>query len=166
VPPGGQANTFYDFIGNSPINLWQSEEDYGTLQTVSTRDVSTMLGPDSHLGRFPVPHSDTRINTTQHQPRERWYVDTICFLFALTRTSAAGIKYELVATVCTKGKKCVILLSLTAFTYLNRLTEVFCVKRNPSLLLLHLRSPSTSTNCTRLGRSIANQSAEILRMRV
>lgn len=44
VPPGGQANTFYDFVGNSPINLWQSGEDYSTLQTVSTQGMLGLLG--------------------------------------------------------------------------------------------------------------------------
>jgi hypothetical protein len=45
VPPGGQANTFYDFVGNSPLTLWQSGEDYGTLQTVSMgRHVIEMYG--------------------------------------------------------------------------------------------------------------------------
>ncbi|KAI0056427.1 hypothetical protein BV25DRAFT_1909846 [Artomyces pyxidatus] len=31
--PGGQQNTFYDFVGQSPINLWQSSEEYGVLHT-------------------------------------------------------------------------------------------------------------------------------------
>lgn len=32
VLPGG--NTFYDYVGQSPINVWQASEEYGTLHTV------------------------------------------------------------------------------------------------------------------------------------
>lgn len=36
LPGGGVANTFFDFVGQSPINLWQSPNDeYSTLHTVS-----------------------------------------------------------------------------------------------------------------------------------
>ncbi|KAI0261407.1 hypothetical protein BC834DRAFT_479510 [Gloeopeniophorella convolvens] len=31
--PGGLQNSFYDFVGQSPINLWQSSEEYGMLHT-------------------------------------------------------------------------------------------------------------------------------------
>lgn len=35
LPGGGVANTFFDFVGQSPINLWQSPNDeYNTLHTV------------------------------------------------------------------------------------------------------------------------------------
>ena len=27
LPGGGVANTFFDFVGQSPINLWQSPDD-------------------------------------------------------------------------------------------------------------------------------------------
>ena len=33
--PGGAQNSFYDFVGQSPINLWQSSEEYSLLQSVS-----------------------------------------------------------------------------------------------------------------------------------
>jgi hypothetical protein len=35
LPGGGQANTFFDFVGPSPVNLWQSSEDFAMLHTVS-----------------------------------------------------------------------------------------------------------------------------------
>lgn len=35
LPGGGQANTFYDFVGPSPVNLWQASDDYALLRTVS-----------------------------------------------------------------------------------------------------------------------------------
>ena len=42
LPGGGVANTYFDFVGQSPINLWQAPgDDYGLLQTVS--DVHILL---------------------------------------------------------------------------------------------------------------------------
>lgn len=35
LPGGGQANSYYDHIGSSPIVLWQSSEEYSMLQSVS-----------------------------------------------------------------------------------------------------------------------------------
>lgn len=37
LPGGGQANTFYDFVGPSPVNLWNSSDEYGVLKSVSLR---------------------------------------------------------------------------------------------------------------------------------
>ena len=37
LPGGGQANSYFDHVGPSPIPLWQSSEDYSVLQSV--RDV-------------------------------------------------------------------------------------------------------------------------------
>jgi hypothetical protein len=34
--PGGAQNSFYDFVGQSPINLWQSSEEYSMLHSVSS----------------------------------------------------------------------------------------------------------------------------------
>ena len=34
LPGGGVANTFFDFVGQSPISLWQSGEEYSTLSSV------------------------------------------------------------------------------------------------------------------------------------
>ncbi|THH12937.1 hypothetical protein EW146_g7230 [Bondarzewia mesenterica] len=33
LPGGGQQNTFVDFVGQSPINLWQSSDEFSTLHT-------------------------------------------------------------------------------------------------------------------------------------
>lgn len=35
LPGGGVANTYFDFVGQSPINLWQASEEYAMLETVS-----------------------------------------------------------------------------------------------------------------------------------
>ncbi|KAI1794712.1 hypothetical protein LXA43DRAFT_119499 [Ganoderma leucocontextum] len=73
LPGGGVANTFFDFVGQSPINLWQSPNDeYSTL----------------HTNDFPffirIPES-------------------IPPTIALEK--GAGVKYELIASVCVQGKK-------------------------------------------------------------
>ncbi|KAF8552577.1 hypothetical protein OG21DRAFT_1486082 [Imleria badia] len=72
LPGGGQANSYFDHVGPSPIPLWQSSEDYSVLQS---QDLPFLIRiPES------IPPS-----------------------IALER--GAGIRYELVATVCTLGKK-------------------------------------------------------------
>ncbi|KAH7921057.1 hypothetical protein BV22DRAFT_756639 [Leucogyrophana mollusca] len=72
LPGGGQTNSYFDFVGSSPVNLWQSSEEYGMLHS---QDLPFYIRiPES------IPPS-----------------------IALER--GAGIRYELVATVCTLGKK-------------------------------------------------------------
>ena len=34
LPGGGLTNTFFDFVGQSPVNLWQAAEEYSLLSTV------------------------------------------------------------------------------------------------------------------------------------
>ncbi|EIN06986.1 hypothetical protein PUNSTDRAFT_135687 [Punctularia strigosozonata HHB-11173 SS5] len=72
LPGGGQNNVFVDFVGQSPVNVWQASEDYAMLHT---QDFPFYI-------RIP---------------------DTIPPSLALEK--GAGIKYELIATVCIKGKK-------------------------------------------------------------
>jgi hypothetical protein len=33
--PGGPQNSFYDFVGQGPVNLWQSSDEFSMLQSVS-----------------------------------------------------------------------------------------------------------------------------------
>lgn len=70
--PAG-AGVFFDHIGQSPITLWQAQEEWGMLETCDM---------PFHI-RIPesVPPS-------------------------LTLEKGSGIRYELVASVCSKGKKC------------------------------------------------------------
>ncbi|KLO18592.1 hypothetical protein SCHPADRAFT_844897 [Schizopora paradoxa] len=72
LPGGGQANTFYDYIGPSPVKVWGSNEEFALLQTQD----------------FPFS-----IRIPESVPPS----------IALEKN--AGIKYELVAKVCMKGKK-------------------------------------------------------------
>ncbi|KDQ10215.1 hypothetical protein BOTBODRAFT_36489 [Botryobasidium botryosum FD-172 SS1] len=72
LPGGGQTNTFIDFIGQSPVNVWQAQNEWDLLQT---QDIPFHLRiPES------IPPS-----------------------IALER--GAGIKYDLVVSLCVKGKK-------------------------------------------------------------
>lgn len=35
LPGGGPTNTYYDFVGPSPVNLWSSPDEYSLLRSVS-----------------------------------------------------------------------------------------------------------------------------------
>lgn len=58
LPGGGLANTFFDFVGQSPINLWQASGEYAPLTTVSPVHISPTDGatgtrPSSPQQDFP-----------------------------------------------------------------------------------------------------------------
>ncbi|PPQ78439.1 hypothetical protein CVT25_011884 [Psilocybe cyanescens] len=72
LPGGGPANTFYDFVGPSPVNLWSTSDEYGLLRS---QDFPFSI-------RIPESIPPT-----------------------IALDGKAGIGYELVASVCTKGKK-------------------------------------------------------------
>ena len=36
LPGGGETNTYYDFVGPSPVNLWTTPDEYGLLRSVSS----------------------------------------------------------------------------------------------------------------------------------
>ncbi|KAI0929238.1 hypothetical protein AcW1_006231 [Taiwanofungus camphoratus] len=72
LPGGGLSNTFYDFVGHSPINVWQARDEYSMLEN---QDFPFYIRiPES------IPPS-------------------------IALEKGAGIKYELIATVCVKGKR-------------------------------------------------------------
>lgn len=115
LPGGGAANTFYDFVGPSPVNLWSSPDEYSLLRSVS----SSLCGSSFFVNlwvsskTFRSPYAFL----SQYPPRFRWIVevgDFLNFKFVLCQRVGyyiAGIGYELVASVCTKGKRCVAYLS-------------------------------------------------------
>ncbi|KAF5378344.1 hypothetical protein D9615_008708 [Tricholomella constricta] len=72
LPGGGMSNTFYDFVGPSPVNLWTSSDEYGLLRTQD----------------FPFS-----IRIPESIPP------------SIALDNRAGIQYELVASLCTKGKR-------------------------------------------------------------
>ena len=43
LPGGGQNNTFYDFVGQSPVKVWEAEgQDWALLRTVSFKTNRTI----------------------------------------------------------------------------------------------------------------------------
>ncbi|KAF9442689.1 hypothetical protein P691DRAFT_779267 [Macrolepiota fuliginosa MF-IS2] len=72
LPGGGDSNTFYDYVGPSPVTLWNAPDEYNILRT---QDFPFSI-------RIPESIPPT-----------------------IALEGRAGIHYELVATVCTKGKK-------------------------------------------------------------
>ena len=120
LPGGGVPNTFYDFVGPSPVNLWSSPDEYSLL-----RSVSSFLCGSSCLIRLGVSSKTFRslyAFLSRYRPRSRWIVevgDFLNFRFVLCQRDGyciAGISYELVASVCTKGKRCV--AYFTTFLYI------------------------------------------------
>lgn len=66
MPEGGPANTFYDFVGPSPVNLWSTSDEYSVLRTVS--DTQAMLElplkrPFMTTARFPLFNTGTGVDT-------------------------------------------------------------------------------------------------------
>ena len=41
--PGLPPNSYYDFVGQSPVNLWRSSEEYSMLQSVRPPHESSFL---------------------------------------------------------------------------------------------------------------------------
>ncbi|KAF8646944.1 hypothetical protein AX16_007036 [Volvariella volvacea WC 439] len=75
LPGGGPNNTFHDYVGPSPVTLWDAEKDVQSGGVLTSRDFSFQIRiPES------IPPS-------------------------IALEERAGIRYELVASVCTKGKK-------------------------------------------------------------
>lgn len=93
-----QAGTFYDFVGQSPINVWQAKEEWATLENV--RSIITK----SCIASCFMPHLQ------QDFPFNIRIPESIPPSLLLEKGS--GIQYELVASVCIKGKKyvCVTLI--------------------------------------------------------
>ncbi|KAG6893488.1 hypothetical protein C0992_009773, partial [Termitomyces sp. T32_za158] len=75
LPGGGASNTFYDFVGSSPINLWQSSDEYGVLRSPETRQIikhgATLVvdrnqlchGPGDRISLRALLRSDTLSDT-------------------------------------------------------------------------------------------------------
>ena len=61
LPGGGQAGTFFDYVGQSPVNLWTGPDgEYGVLRPVRLSFPAYYLVPGcstSGAARFPVFHS-------------------------------------------------------------------------------------------------------------
>ncbi|KAI0763704.1 hypothetical protein BC629DRAFT_1725846 [Irpex lacteus] len=91
LPGGGLANTFFDFVGQSPLNLWQSQGEYSSL---TTQDFPFYIRiPESIPPSIALEKGGAYAAIISATERLLIYPNT------------AGIKYELIATLCIKGKK-------------------------------------------------------------
>ena len=120
---GRMQNTFYDFVGQSPLKVWEAADgDYGILVTVSlfcklsvlffafwwniTR--KSLYRMTSH-SQYGSPSQYLQLSLSIKAVCISQYLALCLDLRLLTWDMiSAGIKYELNATVCIKGKKCVI----------------------------------------------------------
>jgi hypothetical protein len=107
---GGQANTFYDYVGLGQSYLWKASGEYTMLHSVRLGHAPPYLvsfylsnirsGIFLSIYGFPRPS----------RPVFYW-TEAVCerpiFPVASCDWFTAGIKYELVGTICTKGKRCV-----------------------------------------------------------
>lgn len=66
LPGGGQANSYFDHVGPSPISLWQSSEDYSVLQSVRDDMSFLCLGVADNemmIARSSFLDSDSGVHT-------------------------------------------------------------------------------------------------------
>ena len=107
LPGGGSTNTFYDLIGPGSVTLWTSGgAEYEVLHGVSH---IRFLSIQSHV----ILHSKISHSQYAYQKQSR----PVCSWNSEVRFTApssnnpepyrstAGVHYELIATLCTKGKK-------------------------------------------------------------
>jgi len=107
--PGVPPNAYYDFVGQSPINLWQSSEEYSMLQSVRPL-ISTFLSlhlspcsPTSKISLSTFEYRNLFPRRSHSKPAVR-PITRPCPRLPDLRYSQAGIKYELVGRVCIQGK--------------------------------------------------------------
>lgn len=122
LPGGGITNTFFDFVGQSPISVWQSNEEYGELTSVrhihfSWLDTFSLNCLHMHSSIRIAYHRWTFLSSfvfqSRFHPALRWRravrIGFISIIDSNSRIDAnkflAGVKYELIATICVKGKK-------------------------------------------------------------
>jgi hypothetical protein len=76
--PGVPPNSYYDFVGQSPVNLWQSSEEYmhapqrgPVMTTLFSRSLNSRPFPSA---RYSFLHSNTRVHSPDSHARKWWYV--------------------------------------------------------------------------------------------
>ena len=78
LPDAGEANTYYDFVGLGPVNLWSAPDEYSLLYSVSSIFLDclcfcTYSYGMGWLAKLPVLYPDTRVDTAHYCAREqRW----------------------------------------------------------------------------------------------
>ena len=116
TPRRRTVNTFYDFVGQSPLKVWEAPDgEYGVLVTVSSFVAFSLTIRWPYLRKYFY----RMIFLLQYEFQSQ-YLQLLPLIKAVrvmqpstdySNSShlfmTAGIKYELNATVCIKGKKCV-----------------------------------------------------------
>ncbi len=163
--PGGGQNSFFDYVGQGPVNLWQSSEEFSVLQSVSFPSLLFSLSPlllvpyfeysKTSPSTFEYPSQFPRLShsTVAVRPITRFLCAPPDF-----RVCQAGIKYEIVGQVCVQGKSYVFpFMAVMRISPLIRLAKVASsVATSQPFCLPQLPSPSTSTNFTPPGPSSSN----------
>jgi hypothetical protein len=76
--PGLPPNSYYDFVGQSPVNLWRSSEEYSMLHSVRllmlARFSSYLSFNSPPSARYSFLHSNTRVHSPNSHARKRRYV--------------------------------------------------------------------------------------------
>ncbi len=165
--PGGAQNSFYDFVGQSPIHLWQSSEEYSMLHSVSP-PLTFFLSLFPFLLVPHVEYSKIYLSTFEYLSQFPRLSRSKVAVSPITRSLGAppdlsvcqaGIKYELVGQVCVQGKTYVFPFMSITRVYSPpplSLKEVSSVATSRSFCLPQLPSPSTSTNFIPPGPSSSN----------
>jgi hypothetical protein len=167
--PGVPPNSYYDFVGQSPVNLWRSSEEYSLLHSVRTIVTALFLSlsyfllsllSKTFLSIFGYPSPSpqlSRLKTVVRSISRPFRASPDLWRFQ------AGIKYELVGQVCIRSKSYVSpLMSLARIgTYTFPDTVDSSDATSQSFFLPLPQSSSTSTNFIPLGRSFSNMNHAI-----
>lgn len=69
LPGGGDSNTFYDYVGPSPVTLWSAPDEYNLLKAVSyfpRQAIHTRA--HTSTARLSIFNTNTRVDTAQYRP--------------------------------------------------------------------------------------------------
>lgn len=137
--PGLPPNSYYDFVGQSPVNLWRSSEEYSMLHSVRplmTALLSPYLSSRSFLSaRYSFLHSNTRVHSPDSHARKWRYVYHTTHSRSPDRWHPqAGIKYELVGQVCIRSKSYVSPLDVVTTCLYSHFVSGFFRRNKPIIL--------------------------------
>ena len=82
LPGGGPPNTFYDFVGPSPVNLWSSSEEYSVLRSVSRGGSFSLFKVTySYCGVYSKTFRSLYGYQNQYRPRFHWITEVGEYFF-------------------------------------------------------------------------------------
>jgi hypothetical protein len=98
IPPGGPQNTFYDFVGPGAVNLWSAQS-----AAANGEQIIVQGSGDEQYGLLRSQDFPFNIRIPESIPP------------SIALENRAGIKYELIGSVCTKGKRSVSTMNFCFF---------------------------------------------------